>query len=179
MYPSSIPGQRFLRTKVDNEPASFYAGTQFRTFKEITLAPAATYIVKMTRPVDIVIRQFALHVNTGEMRCEIYRNGTPSGSGWVNSLPVIAKCEFTDNPPPAYVAQATLTQGGTFTGGTLYDLMHVKTAGATGQASTVGDSMDDQLGTPSGSVGIYQFSNPGNTTAAAVFTMWWEELPVK
>lgn len=179
MYPSSIPGQRFLRTKVDNEPASFYAGTQFRTFKEITLAAGASLVVRMLRPIDVVIRNFAMHVNSGEMRCEIYRGATPSTNGWVSDVPVIPKCEFTDNPPPIYAAQCSLSSGGTFTGGTLYDLMHVKTAGATGQASTVGDSMDSQIGAPSGSVGIYKFSNPGNSAAVAVFTMWWEELPVK
>lgn len=178
MYPSSLPGNRNARTKVDNELGSFYSGTQFRTFKEITLAASATLNVKMERPVDIIIRGFQMSVNTGEMRCEIYRGATLGGT-WSSALPIIGKCEFSDNPLPLYVPQCTLLSGGSFTGGTLYDLMHVKTAGATGQAATVGEEMNDQLGAPSGSTGVYSFSNPGNTSATCIFKMWWEELPTK
>lgn len=69
--------------------------------------------------------------------------------------------------------------GGSATGGTLYDLMHVKTAGATGQAATVGDESENQLGVPSGTIGAYKFSNPGNSSATCIFAMWWEELPIK
>lgn len=178
MYPSNQPGNRNNRVKVDNELGSFYSGTQFRTFKEITLAAGASLNVKMVRPLDIIIRGFSMHVNTGEIRCEIYRGATPGGT-WNGTLPIIGKCEFSDNPLPIYTPQCSLTSGGTFTGGTLYDLMHVKTAGATGQAATIGGEMDSQLGAPAGSTGIYSFSNPGNSSATAIFAMWWEELPVK
>lgn len=68
---------------------------------------------------------------------------------------------------------------GSFYAGTLYDLMHVKTAGASGQAATIGNEMESQLGAPAGSTGIYSFSNPGNSSATCIFMMWWEELPVK
>jgi len=178
MYPSSLPGNRNNRVKVDSELGSFYAGTQFRTFKEFTLAAKATLNIKMVRPVDIVIRGFGMHVNGGDVRCEVYRNATPSGS-WNDALPIIGKCEFSDNPLPIYIPQCTLTSGGTFTGGTLYDLMYVKAVSATGQSATIGDEMESQLGAPSGSTGIYKFSNPGNSEAHCIFNMWWEELPVK
>lgn len=178
MYPSSQPGQRNNRTKVDSELGSFYAGTQFRTFKEITLAAGAFLNVRMIRPVDCIIRSFNLEVTDGNVRCEIYRGATLGGT-WNDALPIIGKCEFTDNPLPIYTPQCSLTSGGTFTGGTLYDLLHVKTAGAKGQASTVGEHQESQLGIPSGSVGVYKFSNPGNATATCIFSMWWEELPTK
>ena len=178
MYPSSQPGNRNNRSKVENDLASFWAGTQFRTFKEITLAPSGVYVVRMVRPVDLVIRGFAMHVNTGEMRCEIYRAATFSGT-FADTLAVIPKCEFIDVPSPTYQTQCTLTGGGNISGGTLYDLMHVKTAGASGQASTVEDSNENLIGAPSGSVGGYKFSNPGNSSATCIFSMWWEELPVK
>lgn len=178
MYPSNQPGNRNNRVKVDSELGSFYSGTQFRTFKEITLAAGASLNVKMVRPLDIIIRGFSMHVNVGEIRCEIYRGATPGGT-WNGTLPIIGKCEFSDNPLPLYASQCSLMSGGTFSGGALYDLMHVKTAGANGQAATIGDEMDSQLGAPAGSTGIYSFSNPGNSSATAIFTMWWEELPVK
>lgn len=178
MYPSSLPGNRNNRAKVDSELGSFYAGTQFRTFKEITLAAGASINIKMVRPIDIVIRGFSMHVNAGDLRCEVYRNATPSGV-WNTALPIIGKCEFADNPLPIYLPQCSLTSGGSFTGGTLYDLMHVKTANATGQAATVGDSIESQLGAPANSTGIYKFTNSGTGYASGIFAMWWEELPVK
>lgn len=178
MYPSSLPGNRNNRVKVDSELGSFYAGTQFRTFKEITLGVGASVNIKMVRPIDIIIRGFTMHVNSGNLRCEIYRNATLGGV-WNSPLPVIGKCEFSDNPLPIYTPQCALTSGGSFTGGILYDLMDVKTANATGQASTIGDSMESQLGAPAGSTGIYKFMNTGLGDASGIFTMWWEELPVK
>ena len=175
IYPASKFSARSDRAPVDSELASFYAGTQFRTFKEITLAAGGSLVVKMTRPVDLVIRRFAMHVKEGEMRCEIYRGATPGGT-WSDALPVIPKCELSARPLPIYQAQCSLASGGTTTGGTLYDLMHVKTAGASGQSATVGDDMVDALGIPKDSVGLYKFTNPGNSSTTCVFTMWWEEI---
>jgi len=178
MYPSSQAGHRFDRVQVDADEASFWAGTQFRAFREITLAAGGAYVIKMTRPVDIVIRGFSMHVNTGEVRCEIYRGATLSGS-FSDAIQIIPKNEFSDNPAPAYQTQCSLTGGGAISGGTLYDLMHVKTAGASGQASTAQDSDDNLIGAPAGSIGGYKFTNPGNSSATAIFAMWWEELPSK
>lgn len=178
MYPSSEPGNRNNRVKVDSELGSFYAGTQFRTFKEITLAAGETYVVKMVRPIDIIIRSFQMNIDSGDVRCDIYRNATPTGS-YGDTLPVLGKCEFSDNPLPHYAAQCTVTGGGSFTGGTLYDLMKVRAANANGHASTVGGLMNSQLGAPANSTGIYKFTNTGNSTATCIFSMWWEELPTK
>lgn len=178
MYPSTVLGQRSNRYKVESELGSFWAGTQFRAFKEITLAAAGTYVLKMMRPVDIVIRGFAMHVNTGEMRCEIYRGATFSGT-FSDTIQVIPKCEFLDLPTPIYQPQSTIVGGGSISGGTLFDLMHVKTAGASGQASTVQDSDENLIGAPANSVGGYKFLNPGNSTGTCIFSIWWEELPIK
>lgn len=178
MYPATNIGPRSRRVNTDSELASFYAGTQFRSFREITLAAGASLVLKMTRPVDVIIRGFRMHVSDGEMRCDIYRDAVPGGS-WVSDQPVIPKCEFADRPPPIYTSQCTFASGGTFTGGTLYDVMRVKTAGASGQAATVGDENDNQLGIPANSVGIYLFSNPGNASASCIWDIWFEELPTK
>lgn len=176
MYPSTIQIFRSDRANVDNELASFYAGTQFRTFKEITLAPAGVYVVKMMRPIDIIIRSFTMHINSGEMRCDIYRNATLSGT-FSDVLPVIQRNETALRPTPLYQPKCSLSGGGSASDGTLYDIMDVKTSGASGQAATVGDENVNQLGAPANSVGTYKFSNPGNASATCVFAMWWEELP--
>lgn len=178
MYPSSERTIRSNRTHVDAESAAFYAGTTFRTFKEMTLAAGGELVVKMTRPVDLIIRKFAMKVTVGELRCDIYRGATPGGT-WNALLPIIASCEFADLPQPIYAAQCSLESGGTVTGGVLYDVMHVKTSGTSAQSFTIGDEIGDMLGIPKDSVGLYKFTNPGNVSATGIFMMRWEELPIK
>lgn len=175
MYPSSIPDVLSNRARVDNELASFFAGTQARTFREISLAAGASLYVRMLRPVDIVIRRFGLFVNAGELRCDIYRGATPAGV-WSESLPVLAANEMSVRPAPAYVPKSSIEAGGTFSGGTLYDVISVKTSGAGGQQFTVGNVPSDILGAPAGT-GWYKFSNPGTGTSVGIFTLRWEELP--
>ena len=175
MYPSLTPVNGFDRAKVDQELASFYAGTQARTFREISLAAGASLCVRMDRPVGIIIRSFSLYVNAGELRVDIYRGATPSGT-WAESIGVISKCETNKRPLPLYVPKSAIYAGGSFSGGMLYDIIHVKTSGAGGQQSTVGNHSDDVLGAPAGT-GWYKFSNPGAQAAVGIWSMWWEELP--
>lgn len=170
MYPSSLPEAPFARTKTDDQLASFFAGVQARSFRELSLAAGASIYVRMVRPINVILRKFGLFVNAGEIRCEIYRDATPSGT-WSESLPVIPKNEMSVRPAPAYVPQTHLEAGGT-----LYDVIHIKTAGGTGQQSTVGGNRDDILGAPAGT-GYYKFSNPGSGTATGIFTVAWDELP--
>lgn len=177
MYPANPIIPRHNRVQVDSDSAAFYAGTRFRSFLEVSLAQGATLTVRMLRPVDIIIKAFSLSVYSGELRCEIYRAATPAGT-WGTALPVIGQNEFADRPTP-YTSQCSLAYGGTITGGTLYDILHVKTASATAQQSTVGMAGTEQLGAPSGSVGYYKFSNPSNGASAGIFVIQWEELPVK
>lgn len=175
MYPSSQPDAAFARSKVDDQLASFFAGTQARSFRELSLGAGATLYIRMVRPVDVILRKFGLFVNAGEIRCEIYRGATPSGT-WSESLPVIPKNETSSRPTPLYVPQSHLEAGGTFSGGTLYDVIDVKTAGANGQQSTVGNNRDDILGAAAGT-GYYKFTNPGTGTATGIFVISWDELP--
>ena len=175
MYPASNPDAAFSRVKTDEQLASFFAGVQGRSFRELSLSAGATLYVRMVRPIDVILRKFGLFVNGGEIRCEIYRGATAAGV-WAESLPVIPKNEMSVRPTPLYVPQSHLEAGGTFSGGTLYDVIHVKTAGGTGQQSTVGGNRDDILGAPAGA-GYYKFSNPGSGTATGIFTIAWDELP--
>ena len=176
MYPSTISRTRSDRVQVEVDPAALYAGTQFRALREITLVAGASLVIRMTRGVDIVLRSFTMRVNSGEMRCEIYRGATTGGT-WT-PMTILPCCEFSDQPAP-YATRCALEYGGTTTGGTLYDLMHVKTAGATAQAATVGDEMNAVLGVPTGSVSHYKFTNPGNSDSTCIFSLRWEELPIK
>jgi len=177
MYPSNIPSALNDRTKVDSELASFYAGTQARTFFALSIGAGLSVYVRMYRPVYIILRNFKLVVNALQIRCEIYRGATPAGV-WDTELPIISKNESSVRPLPLYVPKVTLQTGGTFTGGTLYDLLDIKTSGATAQQLTVGGESQSDLGVAKDSVGYYKFTNPGTGTAKGVFSTWWEELPI-
>lgn len=174
MWPSLIPFENLSRAPVDSDLASFYVGTQARAFREVSLAAGVVLYMRMIRQTNIAIRRFSLYVNAGELRCEIYRGATPDGV-WSENIPVILKCETSLRPLPLYASKSRLEAGGTFSGGTIYDVIHVKTSGAGGQQLTVGNTSDDVLGAPPG-IGWYKFSNPGNSAAAGLFSMWWEEL---
>lgn len=176
MYPAaSALDIRSARVKVDNESSSFFAGMRARTFREISLAAGASLYVRMVRPVDIVIHRFGMYVNAGQIRCEVYRGATPAGV-WAESLPVMSVNEMANRPTPLYVPQSHLEAGGSFTGGTLYDVIDIKTSGAGGQQFTVGNADDDILGAPA-STGYYKFTNPGAGAAVGLFSINWEELP--
>lgn len=175
MYPSSITQVRQSRADVSSELSSFYAGTQFRVFKEISLAAGASMVLKLERACDIIIRGFSLDMTDGELKAEIFSGSTPSGS-FSEAVPIFPKNISANLPVPVYKTQAVMTTGGTIANGTLIDVLRAKTTNASGQISSIGAKLEDQYGAPAG-IGYYKISNPGNSAAVCVFKMWWEELP--
>ena len=159
MFPSSEKQVRSNRLLVDDFPAAFYAGTIFRAFKEITLPSGGVLNIAMTRAVDLLLRKFSLQVNSGEVRCEIYRGATISGA-YNETIPIIPCCEYSDLPGN-YVTRCELVAGGGFSGGTLFDLIHIKTSGATAHAATASADTGVALGIPSGSTGLERLARVG------------------
>lgn len=176
MYPASDQPIRSNRSQVEDDLASFWAGTQFRVVREITLASEAEYVIRFDRAVDVVIRGFTMSVTSGEVRCEVYRGPTFGGT-FSDIIPVLPKNGLASRPEPIYQTQSTVTGGGTISGGTLYDVLDVKTANSTAQSSTIRQNDENMVGAPGGSSGGYKFSNPSNSSSTCIFTMWWEELP--
>lgn len=175
MYPSSTKQNRQSRVDVSPELASFFAGTQFRVFREITLGAGASMVLKLDRACDIIIRAFGLELTAGELKAEIFSGATPGGS-FSEVITIFPKNISSNLPTPVYKTQAAMTTGGTISGGTLIDMLVVKANNATGQLSSIGGKIEDQYGAPAGT-GYYKISNPGNSDATAIFKMWWEELP--
>lgn len=175
MYPSSLPDVRSNRVLVSSELRSFYAGTEFRMFREFALAAGASEVIRLSRTVPIIIRGFTVNVSAGEITAEIFNGATPAGS-WSTLIPILNKNNTGLVPLPKYETQAVASTGGTISGGTLLDKFVIKTAGASGQQSSIGAQMVDEYGAPVGE-GYYKFTNTGNSTNAAILRMWWEELP--
>lgn len=174
MYPSSRVDFPQSRLAVDNDSASFFAGTSFRAFLELNLAAGASQVVKFDRTCDVIIRKFGVTLTAGELRGEIWSGATPAGS-WSN-FSVIPRNLMSRRPLPLYTTKGTLSTGGTISGGTMIDLLLIKTSGASGQTSTVSGIGADEYATAAGT-GYYKFTNTGNSAATGVFVLMWDELP--
>lgn len=163
----------FDRTKVDAAQTSFFEGREFRSFLELTLAAGASQVIKVESAVPFILFGQELSVSAGELRLAPTLGGTEGGSYSV-ALPVIGKNRLPERRAPYYESQVVLSTGGTHTGGTEVEVVHIIVAGATGQRSTVGASMSDERGLPAGTYYL-RFTNPGASQAKGVYSLWWEE----
>lgn len=182
-YPSQLPDDMltdprhiYRRLRVDVAQTSFFTGRQFRVMKELSLAAGASYTIRFTRAVDVVIQVVDLAVDAGSIRLDVYRDPTPAGT-WSETLPIIGLNDMVARPTPYYATSSSVTAGGTITGGTLRDTIRVVTSSATAQQSTVGGSGFAERGVGAGTTGYYKFTNFGTGTATGVFHMAWEERP--
>lgn len=132
-------------------------------------------VLKLDRACDIIIRGFGLELIAGDLKAEIFSGATPVGS-FSETVTIFPKNISSNLPTPIYKTQAVMTTGGTISGGTVIDVLIVKTGNATGQVTSIGGKIEDQYGAPAGT-GYCKISNPGNSDATAIFKMWWEELP--
>ena len=174
VYPSSIPDVRQGRAQVDAELAGFYAGTMFYTFLPVNIAAEASLTVKLARTCNIIIRQFRLELTAGDYSANIYRGGTESGT-WTAGT-VYPRNAMTNRPAPTYASQASVGYGGTVAGGTLIDQLRVKVSGASGQATSVGQTNDDMYGGPAGTA-YYVLTNNDSGAGVGFLHILWEELP--
>ena len=105
------------RLRVDVAQTGFFAGREFRTFKEWSVATTATYVIKAVVPVNTILFEFGIEVEAGSARIETVVGGTEGGS-FSETLPIFVTNTMTERPTPFYTAQNLLTAGGTLTGGT-------------------------------------------------------------
>lgn len=167
------------RLRVDVGQTGFFEGREFRSFKEINIAAGATLVFRVIVPVNTILQHVGLILDDGKIKMRPVAGGTPTGT-FNDPLPIIPKNNMTGGqfpapPVPLYVAQTTIVSGGTaLTGGTDIDVLRLVVAGASGQASTVGDSVDDARGVAPGT--YYRvLNNFGSGAATGVFSTFWEE----
>ena len=170
MYSSLNEGYR--RLKVDNGEASYFEGREFRSFYEYSIATGATIYLKFSCSTEFQLRYQAVTCDDGYIRVAAIAGATPSGS-WTNQ-PVVGKNRRSTIIQPAYVSQATFSAGGSATGGSVVEVIRLKTASATAQASTVGHAIDSVRGLPAGDY-IISIQNLGNATVNGVYDLYWGE----
>lgn len=125
------------RLRVDVAQTGFFAGREFRTFKEFDSSTTGTYVVKIVVPIDVILFEFLIQGEAGSIRIETVIGGTEGGT-FSETLPIISTNTMTEKPQPPYVPQVVLTAGGTLTGGTTIDVSRLKMADVSNFASTVG-----------------------------------------
>lgn len=177
----SVPASRLIsgggidgtnpRLRVDVGEPSFFDGRQFRTFHEFNLTLAAVMVIKAVVPLNVILYGLETSIATGEIRLETVVGGTEGGT-FATPLPILPRNTMTERPTPLYVPVVTLMAGGTHSGGTLLDVLIVKTAGNTNFSSSAGAAVGDERGV---GAGTYYFRLTAVEATRGVFRARWEE----
>lgn len=143
------------RIQVDVGQTGFFAGREFRTFKEWEIATTATYVVKAVVPLNIILFDLGVQLDEGSIRVETLLGGV-EGDTFSEVLPIFPTNTMSEKPQPPYVGQVLLTGGGTITGGTLLDVVRSHTSGNTNFASSVGANTYYFRITLAGAIGLFK-----------------------
>lgn len=162
------------RLRVDNGSTGFFAGREFRTFLAFNLAAGASIYIKATLPIDIILDGLGIDVDDGYVKLEAFVLPS-SQSGFVTPLSVLGVNRMLSRPQPYYVPQVTFLTGGTFAGGTLLDVLAVKTANSSASASTQNASVAGERGLAPGDYYIKLTSLAGSGNSIGVMRARWEE----
>jgi hypothetical protein len=168
--------ERFRRLRVDQGNTGFFEGREFRTFKEFSIDPASTYVLRADWVVNAILHELTTVVDDGHVRISSAVLGT-AGGVFGEALPVINKNGMTSKPAPVYLPQNSWVGGGTHTGGTELDVARVLAAVGAGSRTSVGGVLNSERGIAPGTYYI-RLTNLGATTATGVLSAWWEELPI-
>lgn len=160
------------RLRVDVAQTSFFAGREFRTFRELSIAQAAILVIRAVVPVDTILLNLTLRLDAGIVRLSTIAAGV-AGGVFAETLPIIGKNRMAS--APVIAPQIVLTAGGTVTGGTTIDIMRVAAQSQGGTAaSSVGGSTDDARGILPGTY-FFKLESIGSETATGTFSAFWEE----
>lgn len=179
-------GSGYDRLRVDVGQTGFFEGREFRSYFEFStdagtsLAVGATRYFKFSSPVEFILQQQSLFIDTGGVRFQIFI-GSTDGGGW-SPIPVIGKNRSAtrrDFPNEGfYAAQATFSTGGSFTGGTEVDILRARTSSQNVNASNIGVFGDDERYLPAGDYFMKMAPLAGvNDTSQGIYSIAWEERP--
>lgn len=169
----------FERLRVDAAQTSFFEGREFRAFQELSIAAGATLVIKAVVPINIILSSAKLTLTDGWVRMATMAGGTEGGT--FTPITVFGKNNMTSRRKTYgagdeyYTSALSVSQGGTQSGGTLLDVLLVRTSSATAQAASVADSATSR-GVLAGTY-YFRVQNLGSGTATGVLSFEWEERP--
>jgi len=159
------------RIRVDVGQTSFFAGREFRTFKEFSLTSGNTYVIRANVTVDTILNDFGVNLVSGQVKIYTKTGGTQGGT-FSETLPIFARNNMAERPTPIYTVQNSLTAGGTHTGGTELDLLWAKTSDNNNFSANVGSHLNAPRGI---AIGVYYFIMTALADSTGVLSASWEE----
>lgn len=163
----------YSRLRVDVGQTGFFAGREFRTFYEFSIASGATQVIKVVSTVDTILQMFAAELDLAELRLELRYGGTEGGT-FNTALPIFKTNQMSTTSN--YASQMTMAVGGTHTGGTLLDVMTLISGANANKAVASSGKEDLPQGFAAGTFYIKLINTDGNT-ANGIFKTQWEERP--
>lgn len=163
----------YARMRVDVGQTGFFAGREFRTFYEFSIASGATQVIKVIAPVNTIVQTFGAELDLAELRVELVVGGAEAGT-FDTALPVFAANGMSTTS--GYTHQVTMSTGGTHTGGTVYDLLKLYSGANANKAVAATATESLPQGFPAGTYYI-RLQNTDGATATGIFRARWEERP--
>ena len=154
----------------------FFAGREFRTFKELSIAISSTYVIKSVVPLNTIVFGVNANIELGNLRMSVVVGGTEGGS-FSETLPILPRNTMTEIPQPPYVSQMVITAGGTHTGGTEIDVLRIKANDNSQFASTVGNVEGDERGIGANTFYLRVQNLSATDIITGVLSFRWEERP--
>ena len=154
------------RLRVDQGSTSFYAGREFRTFQQFTLAPAASVAVRVITPINIILLNASFSSEGSSLEVQLRVGGIAAGP-WT-PMPILRKSTMTSTPVIA--TQLTIDYDGAHAGGTLIDVLRVVAGNKTSSQTGVGSERGVGPGTY-----YYVLTNVGNQQSTVIMSGEWEE----
>lgn len=161
------------RLRVDPGSTGFFAGREFRTFYEFSLAGGATISFKVTLPIDIILEGLGFEIDDGQCKLEAYVLPATQAA-FPTPLPKFGANNMSERPQPYYVSVITFATGGTFTGGTKTDVLSIKTNNNSNQSSTQDAAVAGERGLAAGDY-FLRLTNVGAGVSNGIVRARWEE----
>lgn len=182
---TAVPPSRLLtdggfgqssRLRVDPGQTGFFAGRMFRSFHEFDIPAGGSLNMIFQSPVNFIVWDLRVELDQGALRVENVTNPVLGADPWTE-LPEIPRNGMTEAPQPAYTPRVQMGYGGAFTGGTVVDVLRIRTTQNQGNShsSSLVSGADNERGLPPGNYIVRLSAMPGVTEASTgVISMSWE-----
>lgn len=147
---------------------AFFAGKEFRTVHEFSVADNATLVIKVVTTVNVILYAFGFELTTDSIKVSLKSGGTEGGT-FSSALAIYRSNQMAGSPP--HTTNVTMASGGTHTGGTTLDVLYIDSTNKN-LVQTVTE--DQPVGFAAGTYYIV-IENIGNSTANGIFRARWEE----
>ena len=159
------------RIPVDSGQTGFFERREFRISQELSIPTATPLVIKFSSPVNFILWEQVVVCDANTLKFEAVVGGTPGGT--FTPIPIWGKNRMTEQPE--YAGQITVSSGGTVTGGSVAEVLRIKSANATAQQSSVGLTVSSERGLPAGDYYLRLTAEGG--TATGTISLVWEERP--